>query len=365
MAKTSPPNQADLELSLFGPGIGECLVAHLGFGNWMVVDSCLNEAGDRPIALDYLEELGVDVNRQVKLVVVTHWHDDHIRGISQVVRAAGDSHFACSAALQTKEFLQLVANDEIKLVEHSSGVDEFSEVLSILELRSGKRRRSGPDYWAHEGMRLYYDQTQGPVEVHALSPSAQTVTDSLGGFAKLLPSEGESIRRFPCVTPNDRSVALLVTSAKMHFLLGADLETGNDVRRGWRAVIESRVRPNAISSGYKVAHHGSGNADLEEIWTLLVVKNSRALLTPYARGRQPLPSEADVRRIKSNTQHVYCTVWPPTQPPPRRNVDRTMNEVTRSRRAVSKRPGHVRLRVPFDGDLDAMSVERFDGSRRL
>src|SRR5438067_455186 len=41
--KTEPPDSSELELSVFGPGRGECLVVHLGAGEWMVVDSCLNE----------------------------------------------------------------------------------------------------------------------------------------------------------------------------------------------------------------------------------------------------------------------------------------------------------------------------------
>jgi len=366
MAKTTPPRAVELELSLFGPGIGECLVVHLGSGYWMVVDSCLDQSGDKPVALAYLEQLGVDVSRQIKLVVVTHWHDDHIRGISQVLQRASSARFACSAAIQSKEFLALVcAHDEIKLVEHTSGFSELAEVLAILQARTPGPFRSGPDFWAIEGQCLYSGAPTDDVEVHALSPSSQTVTDSKGGLGTRLPLSGEPIRRFAGVAPHDLSVALLVKTTDMHLLLGADLENGRDDRRGWRAVVGSAVRPKVMSSGYKVAHHGSQNADLEELWTTLVAKNSRAVLTPYARGRKPRPADDDVRRIKAKTPHLYCTVWPATERPPGRNTDRTMNQMTRFRRAVSKRPGHIRLRVPFRGSLDDISIELFDGARRL
>jgi hypothetical protein len=366
MEKRTPPSAAELELSLFGPGIGECLVVHLGSGNWMVVDSCLNQSWDQPVALAYLDQLHVDVGRQVKLIVVTHWHDDHIRGISQVLRAASSARFACSAAIRRKEFLQLVcAHDEIKLVEHTSGFSELAEILAILQARTPGRFERGPDHWAIEGQCLYSGVSGDRVEVHALSPSSQTVTDSMGGLACELPLAGQPIRRFPCLAPNDLSVALLVKTTDMHLLLGADLEKGRDDRRGWGAIISSAVRPKVLSSGYKVAHHGSANADLDEIWSTLVVKNLRALLTPYARGVSPRPTEEDIRRIKGKTQHVYCTVWPPTEAPPRRNTDRAMNQIARVRRAVSKRPGHIRLRVPFNGGLDDISIELFDGARHL
>src|SRR5476651_2566238 len=105
--RTIPPSPNELELSLFGPGVGECLVVHLGSGNWMIVDSCLKEPRGRPIALEYLESLNVDVGSQVKLVVVTHWNDDHIQGIGEIVRAASSARFACSAALGSREFFSV------------------------------------------------------------------------------------------------------------------------------------------------------------------------------------------------------------------------------------------------------------------
>jgi glyoxylase-like metal-dependent hydrolase (beta-lactamase superfamily II) len=106
--KTKPPDPSELELSVFGPGKGECLVVHLGSGEWMIVDSCLNEQGTKPIALEYLESLGVDASKQVKLVLVTHWHDDHIRGVGDIVREASAARFACSAAVKTPAFFSLL-----------------------------------------------------------------------------------------------------------------------------------------------------------------------------------------------------------------------------------------------------------------
>jgi len=52
MSKTTPPQPDELEISLFGPGYGESTLVHLGSGNWMIVDSCLDESGEKAIALD-------------------------------------------------------------------------------------------------------------------------------------------------------------------------------------------------------------------------------------------------------------------------------------------------------------------------
>jgi beta-lactamase superfamily II metal-dependent hydrolase len=367
MEITTPPQPNELELSLFGAGIGESLVLHLGAGNWMIVDSCLNETGKRAAALDYLDGLNVDVSRQVRLVVVTHWHDDHIRGISQVVQAATSAQFTCSAALRCEEFFTLVAaHDDIKLVEHSSSVSEFHEVLEILRGRSRSRFAAGPDHWASHRMVLYQDTDGNCVEVHALSPSAQTITDTKGRIAQLIPSVGNAIRRFPMFGCNDLSVVLHVKTTGPNLLLGADLERGLDEQRGWRAVIRSTQPSQNSSNYYKVAHHGSSGADLDELWTQLLTGSPLAVLTPYARGRKPLPAPEDVERIKSRAGQAYCTAYPPTmRPPRRRGVDRTMNEVARTRRATRKKPGHVRLRMPIRSESSNVAVELFNGALQL
>ena len=75
-----PPQANEIEVSLFGPGYGECVLLHLGFSDWVIVDSCLNKDKSPPV-LEYLRALGQDPAQVVKLVVATHWHDDHIGGL--------------------------------------------------------------------------------------------------------------------------------------------------------------------------------------------------------------------------------------------------------------------------------------------
>lgn len=364
--KTAPPKPDELELSLFGPGVGECVVLHLGGGNWVIVDSCLNEARDTPVAIEYLHGLDVDPSQQVKLVVATHWHDDHIRGIAQVLEEATAASFACSGALRSEEFLTLVlADEDIRLVEHTSGVSEFADVLRILRDRRPRRSAVGPDHWASSDMVLYTQQSPFRIEVDALSPSAQTITDSKRHIARMIPAAGDAIGRLPSVEPNDLSVVLLVKSTDFHVLLGADLENGRDELRGWQAVLSADVRPPVRSNAYKIAHHGSENADNPGIWSLLLGQKPHAILTPYVRGRKPLPSPADIRRIKSKSCYLYSTVWPPTKRPPRRRIaDRTLKAIVRHRAAAHNRPGHIRLRARLGGVAGA-SAEVFDGARQL
>lgn len=324
----------------------------------MVVDSCLNEQQTKPIAVDYLNSLGVDVSKQVKLVLVTHWHDDHIRGVAALIHEASSARFACSAAVRKPAFFNmLAANKRIKLVGGNSGMSEFADILSI--------KTTGPDHWVNEGMLLHTSNSRPPVKVHALSPSARTVTDAMVGFARTIPAISKGIQPFPNVTPNDESIALLVETNDIHLLLGGDLQRGANAQRGWQAVVASAVRPKILSCGYKVAHHGADNGDIDSIWTELTAKNPCAMLTPFAGGPKPRPADDDINRLRTKTNQIYCTVWPVKQSPAGRIVDRTMNQVARNRRTIPHRPGHIRLRAPLTGKAHQVVVDLFNNARKI
>lgn len=358
------PGADELELSVFGAGIGESLVLHVGAGSWVVVDSCMNAATDRPVALDYLESLRVDVSRQVKLVVVTHWHDDHMQGAAQLLREASQAEFACSAALWSREFFTLVAaSEQVKLVQHFSGLDEFREILEILEARSASRRPAGPHCWAQEGTTILRDGASG-TEVHALSPSSQTITNAIGNFAKLIPNIGP-IRRFVTDGPNQLSVALLVKSEGVNLLLGGDLQTVADSTIGWRAVLASTRWPRVLSCAFKIPHHGSKNAHCDEVWRDCLVTDPWAFVTPYSRGNSAPPTSADISRIKGLTGRAFLAIDPSKDRPQKRRgggVENTLRQVAKTRRAMARTPGHIRLRIPIHGSSADGSVELSDGA---
>ena len=53
---------SEIEVSLFGPGYGECLVLHLGDNTEIyIVDSCIHPHNRRqPVALAYLHHMHID-----------------------------------------------------------------------------------------------------------------------------------------------------------------------------------------------------------------------------------------------------------------------------------------------------------------
>ena len=126
LSELAGPRPDEIEVSLLGPGYGESVVVHLGDGEWMVVDSCTGSDGE-PAALEYLNGIGVDPGSSVKMIVATHWHDDHTRGMSRIVEECTSARFCCAPALRDKDLLAVVEGLEGKTgFRMSSGVREIT-----------------------------------------------------------------------------------------------------------------------------------------------------------------------------------------------------------------------------------------------
>jgi len=109
------PASHELEVSLFGPGYGECVLVHLGSGEWLIIDSCINQYNGGNPALDYLKSLGIDPNEAVKLIVASHWDDDHVRGLSGILEECREASFVRSLALDNMAFIELVESAGVDL----------------------------------------------------------------------------------------------------------------------------------------------------------------------------------------------------------------------------------------------------------
>lgn len=342
------PAVDELEISLFGPGVGECVVMHLGDGEWMIVDSCLDQGTGRPAALDYLAELGVDVAVAVKTVVVTHWHDDHIQGAAEVLRAARSATFWCSAALRNDEFFAMVAGGGSALME-SSGTAEFLEILQIVQERApdGARRESVGPRLAKADTRMFARNGRLSAQVYAVSPSDGALALSWREVGQFIPQLGQPKRRAVALRPNHVAVAIWVIVGEVEALLGADLEESRSPTLGWQAVVSSTTRPGTAAEIIKVPHHGSETAYSRDLWTRLVKAEPCALVTPFATGGTFLPSEQDLQRIRAHTSAFYCTTMPGGTRPTRRSgaVDAMADRIAKNRVRIRGAMGHARVRA--------------------
>ncbi|MDP2815252.1 MAG: MBL fold metallo-hydrolase, partial [Rectinemataceae bacterium] len=300
MIKDEQPEPSTFELSLFGCGVGESIAIHVGGGDWILIDSCQKSKNDLPMALEYLQDIGVDPAKAVKLIVITHWHDDHIKGASDIVAKCSSARVAFSSALSAPEFLKTVANytgENYIMDRETSGVRELGRILRILVERNKNAPGSNSQPIKTQADHLLH--RNGSCEVHAISPSPASINKAFAEIAQLWKHHAGCSNRLTVPKPqsNHNSIAIWVRWEDRRALLGADLEITNDPTTGWTAALGCQRFPDGKASIFKIPHHGSPNGDSDDVWSELVEpKNPVVALTTFSCGATPRPTKEDIRR---------------------------------------------------------------------
>lgn len=335
----NPPDIEDIEVSMFGAGFGECLCVHLPGGMWILVDSCRGLSG-QPASLEYLEELGIDVETSVSLVVASHWHIDHVQGFTELVEVCRSAEPVMSGALHSMELLTYAGASQYLGTSVPHAIEELTRTLKLISEQ--ETRFITP---AQARMRLL-EYRFGSVysSVTALSPSPASVAAAISDLAWARLEPGVVIRT-PRPDHNSAAVVLGVRAGDTAVLLASDLENHPDRSRGWRAVVDINglsSRMNAV----KVAHHGSENADSGVVWDELLVANPIGMLTHFHRGSVHLPEGSQLAKIASRCGALYSTSgpsWTPAVMP----AGEAARRLAKGRSIGWRSPGlgHVRLRA--------------------
>lgn len=300
VSSLAPPAANQVELVLIGPRYGESMCLHIGDNRWVVVDSCVYGPSKVPAPLYYLDQIGVSP-LAIERVAATHWHDDHVRGLSAVVDAAQNAKFCMPNALSTREFATLAA--AYSSTPMTKGVTELHTILKEIDV--GRIQMCGPSQ-----LILRDTTSAGAVEIWSLSPSTDELRASLVEFSALIPKEGEPLNQSPSRSPNHLAMVLFVKVGDVSMVLGADLEEHGDPNRGWSAVL-TQMATESGSSLFKIPHHGSATAYHSGVWSNMLSSNPVAVITPFHHGRSKLPTDEEVRRIKGHTEHVFLTTPQP------------------------------------------------------
>lgn len=362
MSDGTAPLADQIEVSLFGPGFGECVVLHIGGGEWVVVDSCADRGKSESIVLDYFKAIGVEPD-QIVLIVASHWHSDHTKGLSSLVASAPNAQFCCAMALSSEEFLRFASVYENVQFEAGSGVDEILNAFRALE-----KRKSHP-VWAVKSRQLLRNRgLNQEVDVWSLSPSDGQITQFLRDIASGLPGHGEALKRAQSRNANDLTIVLQVLAGNTSILLGGDLEQTRDPVRGWQAVVTCDSRPPVQSAIFKVPHHGAPNGHNQDVWDGMLVSPKIGIVAPYSRGVTPRPSPDDCARLLSLTDNAYLTSNSHLAQK-RKKRDRFVEKQLKARskqiRRIDPPMGHIRIRHKIGSPVNASDVELFGAALKL
>ncbi len=347
MYGTAPAND-EAEIVLFGPGYGEAIVVHVGNRCWLVIDSCINPANKLPASLHYLEQIGVSPG-DVKAVIASHWHDDHVRGISKLADAFPQAEFFLSAVFNSVEAKAFLAAFGKVAAPQASGARELYNVVST---------HKKIVFTQHRVIVLETTVGSQTVRALALSPSTAAQAKALAHFASHLPkSTSDPITHAPEPSPNLEAIVLHIDFGEDGVLLGSDLENSSSM--GWAEIIADSVcGTRYLASLYKVAHHGSITAELADIWQRLLQPDPIAVLTPFTKGAVRLPTPADRTRINSRAASAYITSGATRQPQLDAQIEKRMETMCRNLSPVNAGFGAVRLRKKL-GNL-RWGVELFE-----
>ncbi|MFF7307455.1 ComEC/Rec2 family competence protein [Streptomyces sp. NPDC008137] len=199
-------------------GQGDAMVLAAGEGAGVVVD-----AGPDPQLVDHcLRALGITT---IPLVVLTHFHADHVAGLPGVLRGRA------VGAIETTGFEEPA--DQAAFVRRQAAARR----VPVTSAAAGERRRAGGLSW----------QVVWPPP----SPPPPSAASPPGSLPQVLPAhpvpEG----------PNDASVAMLVRTAGLRLLLLGDLEPPAQRALARSSAAEALQGVDVL----KVAHHGSAYQD--------------------------------------------------------------------------------------------------------
>lgn len=347
------PSDDELEIIVFGPGYGEAIAVHLGGGIWILVDSCINPDVKEPASYHYLQSIGVKAD-QIKAIIASHWHDDHVRGISNLVKSYPNAEFMISAAFSNTEASAfLAAYTKENSAGLSRGTTELYEAI-----------KSSKNYSLLSTRQIILQDLIGgrQVLVTALSPVPEALAQILARFASYIPRlDGTSpVNHAPELPPNLEAVAIHIDFGGDAAILGSDLE---DHAMGWSAVVNNPWCLNrAKGSAYKISHHGSATGDHQSIWSNLLQDNPFSCTTPYNKSNK-LPTADDRLRIRSKSRESFISSMASSRPSMDHDTEKRLSDMCENIAILNSGFGAVRFRKQISAP--SWNVELFGRAGRI
>jgi hypothetical protein len=261
-----------LYLFVIGPGFGESVVIRVPPDHWVVVDSC--KPGERAAALEVLGRYG----GQCSCAVLTHRHQDHYPGFSEILAHADWNVIGCADA-------RLVFDDSQAPNPEHHRRNELEDIMAAILTRWETRAESRWRTW--RGSR----RPVGEGMLTSLHPTEHFAQANLHA------------------SPNELSSALWLEWKDVRLLLAADVENPHwsAIAQDFADLIGQDSADLGAHGGMKVPHHGSRESEGSHgALHASFLDGSRGrfwVVTPYNRGTR-LPGMQDGQGVQQLLQHV-------------------------------------------------------------
>lgn len=351
------------EITLIGTGgYGECVLINLGNDNWIIVDSCINPEIGVPQSTEYLESINVDL-KNVKLIVCTHWHDDHILGISQALEKCSQAKLSFSKAHDKQKFLYFLSFDyQKKNVEKiNSSTFEFNKCIDIIDERNSSLISA-----VENKCILNIPVGEFRNQIISLSPSDYTMEKFDHEISSLITEYGQPNKKMPTDSPNAKSVALFLKIGHHRAILGADLEVSLHPKEGWKNIVTNNNLIDKKSSLFKIPHHGSENGFCGQVWDLLLEEQPIAKITPWNRGNG-LPQLGMLKKYSSLTDKLFMTAAVFGKQPKKRDkqIEKFLKKIGHNPEEVKFKKGVITCKIDMDDPNAKWEVTLVENSLKI
>tara|TARA_R110002072_G_scaffold59882_6_gene152221 strand:+ start:20731 stop:21891 length:1161 start_codon:yes stop_codon:yes gene_type:complete len=298
-----------LEVHVFGSNDkGEGIVLKLPDGRYGVIDCCfrgrLSDYTKHPM-LDFLQSKGV---KRLAFACLTHPHEDHYFGLSEILKNVPPDEFWTPACLDPTA-LRAIALAGSKAAAERDDQDLTLKLRELAEIysewrRLEKRRKINSCSRKVSSCSLLYPvpRPRNPAfSIEAFSPAGREIGKYERSLSKCFDEDNQIKDRIPTLKHNEISVGLLIETPSFSIVLGGDVEIAN-----WNYAFKDydckRFEKVRL---IKASHHGSKTGFHEQIWDLLKTGHLDTVVTSHSPSA--LPEFSMISKMLRHSTRLFST----------------------------------------------------------